>query len=247
MIFLDFDGVLFDTVKEAYAVTLISLNKKKSLDEINFDNDHYKKFRNLRYTISAAWNYLYLYKYLDSDSDIELVDIKDSEKELLKNISVAKKKDYEKFEEKFFHTRDLLIKQSYKKWLKLNTPYPFLEKIKDLINKFPDLIYIISTKDKSTILELLLLEKINFDERKIFDNLDFRKFGSKKLIIEKLIKLSNQGIYIDDSTIHLSDCSVINGLVCLQPNWGYASPYSNNTSTMNRILKEMNNYLEKTV
>ena len=40
MIFLDFDGVLFDTVREAYSVAVITIGKYDSLDEIDFETEY---------------------------------------------------------------------------------------------------------------------------------------------------------------------------------------------------------------
>lgn len=57
MIFLDFDGVLFDTVREAYAVAVISSGRYNSIDEIDFEAEHYQNFKKLRYLIAPAWNY----------------------------------------------------------------------------------------------------------------------------------------------------------------------------------------------
>ena len=41
MVFLDFDGVLFDTVKEAYAIAMLTHSQAKSIKEIDFNSHHY--------------------------------------------------------------------------------------------------------------------------------------------------------------------------------------------------------------
>ena len=60
MIFLDFDGVLFDTVREAYAVVSISSGRYNSIDEIDFETEHYQNFKRLRYLICLKAWYIYL-------------------------------------------------------------------------------------------------------------------------------------------------------------------------------------------
>ncbi|MDK2047646.1 hypothetical protein [Aliarcobacter butzleri] len=107
MIFLDFDGVLFDTVREAYSVAVITSSKYNSIDEIDFETEHYQNFKKLRYLISPAWNYKYLLDELEQNKD--LIKIKNN---FLNSISNASQKDYEEFENNFFSVRNYLKKKS---------------------------------------------------------------------------------------------------------------------------------------
>lgn len=237
MIFLDFDGVLFDTVKEAYSVAVITSNKYNSIDDIDFETEHYKKFKKLRNLVSPAWNYKYLLEELELNSD--LITIKNN---FLKNISNASKIDYENFEKDFFNTRNYLQDQDYEKWFRLNVSFPFLDKIKFLFCDFKDYVYIVTTKDEKTVFNLLSLEGIGFDKARIFDKDDYEKFGSKKNIIEKLIQQNTKNIFIDDSDKHIRDCSNIKGLKCFQPNWGYVGLESK-TTNYKIIVNEINRLL----
>lgn len=216
MIFLDFDGVLFDTVREAYAVAVISSGRYNSIDDIDFETVHYQNFKKLRYLIFPAWNYKYLLEKLELTEDINLI-----KNNFLNSISNASKKDYEEFEKIFFRTRNYLRKDHYEKWFRLNVPFPFLSKIEFLFYEYKHLVYIVTTKDKSTVLKLLSLEGVEFDEARVFDKEDYEKFGSKKSIIESLILQNTQSMFIDDSDKHIQDCSQIVGLKCFQPEWGY--------------------------
>lgn len=238
MIFLDFDGVLFDTVNEAYAVSSITKGLYRSINKINFESDHFIKFKKLRYLISPAWNYKYLLDVLDSENSLKSMINK-----FLLNTSVAKKKDYLEFENNFFETRKILMEKSYDHWLQLNKAYPFLNKIKFLFQEYKELIYIVTTKDKISVSKLLFLEGIEFDKSKIFDNSDYEKFNSKRKIIESLIDKHNHNIYIDDSYEHLEKCKLIKNLKCIQPNWGYIAP-SDNPYNMNKVIDEINKCLE---
>lgn len=216
MIFLDFDGVLFDTVKEAYIVSVLSTGKFKSISEIDIHTDHYQNFRKLRYLISPAWNYKYLLNVIDTNDDLKIM-----KKNLQGDILKASKKDYKLFEENFFYTRSYLIREFPEDWLKLNLPFPFLEKIKNTYFQYKNLFYIITTKDKETVLKLLDLQNMKFDKSRVFDKDDYSKFGGKKNIINSLMSSDSYGIFIDDSFKHIQECSEINGLKCFQPNWGY--------------------------
>lgn len=234
MIFLDFDGVLFDTVREAYAVAVISSGRYNSIDEIDFEAEHYQNFKKLRYLISPAWNYKYLLEELEVTNNVNLI-----KNNFLNSISNASKKDYEEFENNFFNTRNYLRKNHYEKWFRLNVPFTFLNEIEFLFYEYKHLIYIVTTKDKTTVLKLLLLEGIEFDEARVFDKENYEKFGSKKSIIESLISKETQSIFIDDSDKHIQDCLHMEGLKCFQPDWGYVGLKSQ-THNHKTILKEIN-------
>ncbi len=235
MIFLDFDGVLFDTVREAYSVTVLTTCKYNSIDEIDFETEHYQNFKKLRYLISPAWNYKYLLEELEINQDINLI-----KSNFLNDISNASKKDYEEFENNFFNTRNYLRKNHYEKWFRLNVPFPFLSEVEFLFYEYKHLLYIVTTKDKTTVLKLLSLEGIEFDDARVFDKEDYEKFGSKKSIIKSFMSQETQNIFIDDSDKHIQDCSQIKGLKCFQPDWGYVGLKSQ-THNHKEILKEINN------
>ncbi len=234
MIFLDFDGVLFDTVREAYAVVSISSGRYNSIDEIDFETEHYQNFKRLRYLISPAWNYKYLLEELEVNDDINLI-----KNNFLNSISNASKEDYEEFENSFFSTRNYLRKNHYEKWFKLNVPFPFLSEIEFLFYEYKHLVYIVTTKDKATVLKLLSLEGVEFDEARVFDKEDYEKIGSKKSIIESLISQDTPSIFIDDSDKHIQDCSQLESLKYFQPDWGYVGLESK-TYNHKTIVKEIN-------
>ena len=61
-VFLDFDGVLFDTVREVYTVSMMALDPSNRISDIDFGSKHFEKFNQLRYLIGPAWNYYYAMK-----------------------------------------------------------------------------------------------------------------------------------------------------------------------------------------
>ena len=72
IIFLDFDGVLFNTVKEAYATAVISTSMYKTIDEIDFNSKHYTDFLGYRYLVGPAWNYKYILEFLEQEDFLTL-------------------------------------------------------------------------------------------------------------------------------------------------------------------------------
>jgi len=212
MLFLDFDGVLFDTVKEAYAVATIATNKYSTISEVDFNTTHYKNFRDLRYLVSPAWNYKYILEELEKD--------KVSKADLVKKLRDAKKSDYKEFEKLFFKTRKYLKYYNYEEWIKLNQPFDFLFDIKNILENYSNRVYIITTKDRDTIVELFRIYNIKFDKDRIFDKDDYESLGSKKNIIQNLI-IGKNNIFIDDSYKHINDCKSIEYLTTIQASWGY--------------------------
>jgi len=241
LIFLDFDGVLFDTVREAYAMATLASKKYCTLEEIDYNTNHYKNFRSLRYLVSPAWNYKYLLESLENASDI--IEIKNS---FLEKIKTSSQSDYIKFEETFFNIRRKIRKENFLEWMHLNIPFPFLGKITKLIHDNKDKIYIVTTKDKETVLKLLDMENIFFDKNHVFDNTDYAKYGNKKDIIKSIVKdqVDRKYVFIDDSYKHINDCLGINNLKCFQPEWGYVGEDAV-TSNSKEIIFYLNKLLEE--
>jgi phosphoglycolate phosphatase-like HAD superfamily hydrolase len=219
IIFLDFDGVLFNTVKEAYAIAMISTKRSDTIKNIDFSSEHYQNFLKYRYLVSPAWNYKYILELLECKENINFEDSYN----LLCN--KACKSDYIDFENSFFETRQYLKKIDFAKWLKMNEPYPFLNTIKEYLIEKNDKFIIVTTKDKETIQKLLKINGINFNKESIYDKNDFEKYNNKANIITVLIDTYNidNAIFIDDSIEHLEKCKHIKTLELYQANWGYIS------------------------
>lgn len=234
-IILDFDGVLFNTVREAYAIAMITTGKYKKISDIDFKNSHYALFSSYRYLISPAWNYYYLLQALETDN------IKNNYINMLES---ASEHEYEEFEEIFFKTRITVRKKDYEAWLRLNIPYPFLSKISNYIHRNPGTWYIVTTKDRETVEKLLDLENIFIKKENIFDKEDYAVSQSKQGVIAKIMrnKQVSDGFFIDDSRKHLTDCSRLKNLQLIQPDWGYNLP-EDATQTPSEVLDSIKKFL----
>lgn len=225
MIFLDFDGVLYNTVKEAYAVAMITNNNVTNLSEIDFSSKHYRDFLENRYLIGPAWNYKYLLQALSNHG------LKNIESEYNHLLLAATKNEYVQFEKMFFNTRLSLQKQDFEKWLLLNEPYDFLTTLKNYLIRFPEKFIIITTKDKKTVLKLLKMHNIDFAVTRIFDKEDFDQVGNKGEIIQNIMDTQKitHAVFVDDSAKHLEQCKNIENLELCQASWGYISPKDTKT------------------
>lgn len=219
-VFLDFDGVLFDTVKEAYVVCSLAAKKIKKAEEAEFDSEDFRVFEKYRYLIGPAWNYYYLLKAADVSERGDGIEIK-----YLDYISAAREAEYSVFEKTFFAVRDDFKKTNEKLWFDLNSPYAFLAKIYPFIKKFPRHFFIVTTKDRPTVLKLIKKQKMKFNAENIYDRDSFKRFSTKGGVIKNIMKDREiyNAVFIDDSIGHIKECQGVPGLTILQPRWGYVS------------------------
>jgi CMP-N-acetylneuraminic acid synthetase/phosphoglycolate phosphatase-like HAD superfamily hydrolase len=233
VIFLDFDGVIVDSAKEAYAMAMLSTGRIKTLSELDLNSEHATRFLNQRCHIGPAWNYHYLLKSIDEDKDNLF-------SELLPNEAG---KNAKKFQEHFFATRQVIRNHFWDQWLALNELYKGSDAIIDLINQYTNIV-IVTTKDAPSV--KALLEKYGATrEVIIYDAKAYEDFGCKSLFIDDYIKSNfiKTSLFIDDSNSHLEKCNWVENLKTVQAKWGYLpkDEYSDNKKEvidlMSSVLK----------
>jgi hypothetical protein len=205
ILFLDFDGVLFDTVDEAYRVCVHT----KKFGNAVLPPQSLSLFRKYRPAVGPAWNYYFVMNAIINE-------------ESLKSICFEYTDAAKEFEEDFFETRKKLKGDNYKNWLRLNKKYSFLEEL-DKIVDITLQVYVITTKDKQTVEDLLKEYGINFiGGESILGKEQFHTYGSKKEIILNILSQKRyKAIFIDDLYSHLQPCEEIKNLQLIQAEWGY--------------------------
>ena len=201
-LFLDFDGVLYDTLKEAYILCRYVCNNIDLFAPI--EQDIYSKFYKYKYLVFNSWQYLYLMKSITSK------DIISSYNSFLQNRDLKQEED---FEDKYLKARKWLLDNHSDYVDKLESKFPFLDMVKKLQNKYD--ILIVSRKNNFAI------------QRK---NTGFKIYGKEELsnvidkaeFIEKYMKDNNveKGFFIDDNSHNLTPCKNIPNLTCLLAGWG---------------------------
>ena len=201
-LFLDFDGVLYDTLKEAYILCRYVCNNIDLFAPI--EQDIYSKFYKYKYLVFNSWQYLYLMKSITSK------DIISSYNSFLQNRDLKQEED---FEDKYLKARKWLLDNHSDYVDKLENKFPFLDMVKNLQNKYE--ILIVSRKNNFAI------------QRK---NTGFKIYGKEELsnvidkaeFIEKYMKDNNveKGFFIDDNSHNLTPCENIPNLTCLLAGWG---------------------------
>lgn len=207
ILFLDFDGVLFDTADEAYYVC----RNTQEYKDYTFPDNSLELFRVYRPLVGPAWTYYYIMNAIVNATDI-----------LDKNSQFQLTSDAKAFEDDFFSTRARLKELNYRNWLHFNKKYTFLDQLtKKLDDKLK--IYIITTKDEQTVIDLLAEHKIKLIKKEnILGKEIFNQFGSKRNIILNILKNREyHAIFVDDLYSHLKQCEDIKNIQLIQADWGY--------------------------
>lgn len=243
VLILDFDGVLFDTVYEAYAVASLAIKAVDSLSDLSW-GDEWSLFHKFRYLVGPAWNYLPLFKAIRKVDEVVEEQVADLYGEYCSTID---EKEREYFEKRFFAARSELKKHHYKEWLSLNKAYPFLHALQKLGVDELLQVYIVTTKDRETVLDLLCLEGWDFSPDNIYDRNSFNMYGSKGEIIKFLLSdVKRDALFIDDHCEHLASASGIGitGLSTVLAAWGYSSACDRGVSP-GEVIHEIERMLRK--
>ena len=233
-LFLDFDGVLFDTVLESYLLARYAYFGIEPFEKIN--EKEYGIFHSVRYLITHSWHYYYIMNLIERG-----VNIKDFPQEYKNTVLHRDENADSEFDKKFQTKRKDLIENSFDFWNKLDKPYPFFDKIKSIANNFN--IIIVSTKNEEAILKHCMDYGLNIEKDNIIGKTKLKQYGSKKEFLEYYIKENQikKSIFIDDAIETVKKCSDIKNLDVYCANWGYVADKKDgfNEEEIFRIIKEI--------
>ena len=240
-VFLDFDGVLFDTVREVYAVSMIALDRSARTTDINFGSKHFEKFNQLRYLVGPAWNYYYVIQAIDKESLDSTSDLENEYKNLLNQRT---QEEHSSFEKKFFQARNQLREKEHDHWLSMVNPYNIVEDLRKIISAFQDQFFLVTTRDQESVKDLLDLHNLNISELNIFAKKEYALHNSKVHLIQNLIDKHQieESLFIDDLEEHLVACSTIESLSTIQAKWGYVVPGKKEDNSV-FLLKELESFI----
>lgn len=235
-IFLDFDGVLFDTVLESYLLARYAYYGIEPFEKIN--EKDYKIFHLVRYLITHSWHYYYIMKLISEK--VSFNDFAQKYKYAVSNRNIEADKE---FDTKFQQKRKDLVENHFDFWNKLDKPYPFFEKIKQISNLYN--ILIVSTKNEEIIIRHCKDYKLDIDKENIIGKTKLKKYASKRAFLEYHININKikKSIFIDDAIETVKDCSNIQNLDVYCANWGYVADKKDglNEEEIYNIIKELQN------
>ena len=210
-LFLDFDGVLFDTLKEAYLLCRYAYNGIDVQSPIH--EKEYKLFYKYKFLVYNSWQYYYLMKVLDSKSVIN------SYKECVDNRDFSAEQD---FDSKYYKKRMELKQNMFDFWDSLEEPFEFFFEVKSIFEKGNIDVVIVSKKDFESIKLRLEQYGMNLKETNIFAKEQLSKYSEKSDFIREYMNENGveRAIFVDDNSHNLKPCKDIKGLQCLLAGWG---------------------------
>lgn len=214
-IFLDFDGVLFNTLKEAYILCRYAYSGIDYFEPIN--KDEYEQFYRFKFLVYNSWQFYYIMMLLTEDlSDDEFIS---KFEELMNNRNIEKELYFDK---KYYSARKDLMENYREFWDKLESPFGFFYEIKNLYDTDKIEIVIVSKKNKEAIQYRLRKYGINLADDNICDKNELENYRTKADYINNYIVKNNieQAYFIDDNSNNLAPCDEYISIVPILAGWG---------------------------
>ncbi len=214
--FLDFDGVVCDSVPECFlsshrayheflrgdAVTSVSLREK----ELFY---HFRPF------IRAGEDYILLQDMIARGVDVTSQEVLDRE------IAAAGHDTMENYGRLFYRAREEVLREDRDFWLDLNPLFPGMPEILRRVSDNPRF-YILSTKKPEFIREILSHHRISWDIERIL----FPGRRTKLQIIEGVLPRGEacEALFVDDQLDHLLTARKDPRIRPYLASWGYIKP-----------------------
>ena len=208
---------------------------------MDFYSIHFEKFNEFRYLIGPPRNYYYLVQSIDRKIETLTNDIEIEYKNFLRKSADGENHSFKK---KFFHARKRLREKDREQWFALIFSYDFLGNVRGLLSEFRDRFFVITTRDRDSVLDILDLYNLNILDSNIFAKTEYTLHNSKVNIIQSLIeeRKIEKSIFIDDLEEHLVECETISNLSAIQAKWGYVVPEKREDNSI-LLLKELERFV----
>jgi len=211
--FLDFDGVLCNSLNESLIVSYNTYHKTsiKDLNQIPKQSREY--FYNNRWIVRPAGEYYVLWKAYDMSINID--------KKIFKKLKNENNSHIISFQKDFYLFREKLKKDlSY--WLSLHETY---HNVKEFLTTTEDELFIVTNKDKKSV---ELLSKYFKYDKKILSIYSMEISFDKKVLIKMAINdnnidiLNSELIFIDDNVSNLNNIDKMDeNINTYLATWGY--------------------------
>lgn len=217
VLFLDFDGVLFDTLKEVYLVNRQLYKGISLFDEV--DNKNYQLYSKFKYLVYNIWMFYYYNPLLfDGCSDIE--------KTFLNAILKRDLKAEQEFCAEFLQIRADLVKNNYDFWNGLEEPYKFFFEIKKLYEEESPEIVVVSKKNKTAIAQRFASYGWDLPQEKIFAREILDKYSTKGEFMAQYMSENgySEALFVDDNNNNLKTCDKYPNIKQILALWGNCQP-----------------------
>jgi phosphoglycolate phosphatase-like HAD superfamily hydrolase len=209
--FLDFDGVIIDSINECYLVSRDLFCDLES--QISVPAEQETLFLKYRGIVGPAWQMYALQKAIALHIKGNPHDIQTLYRKICNHLGTQ---SCEKIENAFFSMRKK-YQVNAKEWFKLN---PLTEYGKTLQNRNLPNYHIVTTKNRNAVEQLNAHYHINIPS--IYDVEDYRVYKSKGAILAMIMEQEGyqNAIFLDDFTKHL-DTVQDSRIQCYFADWGY--------------------------
>lgn len=216
-IFLDFDGVLFNTLKEAFVLCRFAYSKIDIFEPIN--KDIYKQFYKYKFLVFNSWQYYYIMELLSEQKFKDDNDFINQYYKLLKNRNNNKEIE---FDNTYLSKRIDMMKNHNIFWNSLETPFPFFYEIQNLYKNNKINPIIVSKKNNIAIKTRLKQYNFNLDDNKIFAKEELFLYNTKSEFINKYMIKNNiqTALFVDDNSNNLIPCKEFPQIIPLLAGWG---------------------------
>lgn len=213
-LFLDFDGVICDSVNECFLSSWVAYHDLYLRDLPNsVDLGHYRSFRACRPFIRSGEDYLLIHSLIRDGVTIS------NQTEFDEAIKRAGSELMAEFRSLIYQVREKSVQDDLLSWLRLHTPFPGLRDPLGAIASNP-LVWIVSTKRPDYIVRILDGWGIRWPESRILQ--------SSMQVKRELIRVTmaahgaTSGVFVDDQRDHLR-CEGVPELSCRLAEWGYVA------------------------
>lgn len=239
VLFLDFDGVLFDTLKEVYLVNRKLFLGVDLFDEV--DEKNYQLYSKYKYLVYNIWMFYYYNPLLFQNTDE-----KDIPELFTSAISNRNLKNEEEFCDAFLKTRKDLVLNHYDFWNKLEVPYQFFYDIKEMYEKYGINIAVVSKKNKPSIVQRFKSYGFDLNPDLVFAREILDKYSSKGEFMKEYMEQNgfNSAIFVDDNYNNLKTVQneKIENILAL---WGNSQPNMKGYSQKEAKEKIENYFISK--
>ncbi len=209
-IFLDFDGVICDSVIECFVSSWLAYSDYRDREPSHISLSDYFSFRNYRPFVRGGADYLLLQRCIDTGVRLSTQAAFDAEALLVGEDGM------DEFHRQFYDVRRQLLENDRSYWLRLNRIYPgVLEPLKAVAPEA----WILTTKEAGFAHEILTSKGIDWNLDKIICSGKERKVR----IIERILSKNETAVFIDDQIDHFS-APVDPRISCYLAAWGYVLP-----------------------
>jgi phosphoglycolate phosphatase-like HAD superfamily hydrolase len=215
LLFLDFDGVICDSINETIISSWVAYYKylEKKIP-LSVPCDYKRRFMLLRPFIRSGEDYLVIQDILANNKEIE------NQKQFDHLLAIIGKEVLQYYKEVFYKARSEIFSSYKKLWLSLNPLYPHMEKVMAKSAACEN-VYILSTKRTDFINEILQARSLDFHPNRIITAGQEEKLAIISYILDREKK--QYAYFIDDQISHLIANSN-NHIKTYLAAWGYVEP-----------------------